>query len=181
MATRVATARTEIEASPQEVWKALTDPALIGKYMFGTKVETDWKPGSPIVWKGEYEGKRYEDKGEILDVQPGKRLELTHYSPLSGDEASATMLALTTGNFAPLTKLAIGGCPLSKSWLPGTMSGLDDRPENYHTVVYELEQQGEATLVSLSQDGNESEEAAERSQSTWETILAGLKETVERR
>ena len=36
-------------------------------------------------------------------------------------------------------------------------------------------------LVSLSQDGNDSEEAAERSQSTWETVLAGLKETVERR
>ena len=35
-------------------------------------------------------------------------------------------------------------------------------------------------MVSVSQDGNESEEAAERSQSTWETILAGLKETVER-
>ena len=71
MATRVATARTEIEASPQEVWQALTDPALIGKYMFGTHVETDWKPGSPIVWKGEYEGKRYEDKGEIIDFDPG--------------------------------------------------------------------------------------------------------------
>ena len=142
MATRVATARTEIEAGPQEVWKALTDPALIGKYMFGTKVETDWKPGSPIVWKGEYEGKRYEDKGEILDVDPGHRLSMTHFS---------------------------------------AMSGLDDRPENYHTVVYELEQQGDTTVVSLSQDGNDSEEAAERSQSTWETVLAGLKETVERR
>ena len=52
------------------VWKALTDPALIGKYMLGAQVETDWKPGSPIVWKGEYEGKRYEDKGEILDFDP---------------------------------------------------------------------------------------------------------------
>ncbi len=142
MATRVATARTEIEASPRDVWKALTDPALIGQYMFGTEVETDWRPGSPIVWKGEYEGKRYEDKGEILDFDPEHRLSMTHFS---------------------------------------AMSGLDDRPENYHTVVYELEQQGDATVVSLSQDGNDSEEAAERLQSTWETVLAGLKETVERR
>jgi len=63
-------------------------------------------------------------------------------------------------------------------WSPN--GGLPDRPENYHTVVYELAEQGEGTLVSLSQDGNESEEAAEHSQSTWETVLAGLKETVER-
>ena len=46
------------------------------------------------------------------------------------------------------------------------MSGLDDRPENYHTVVYELEQRGGMTLVSLSQDGNDSDEAKEQSQST---------------
>ena len=45
MASRVANARIEIEASPQEVWKALTEPALIGEYMFGTHVETDWEPG----------------------------------------------------------------------------------------------------------------------------------------
>ena len=141
MASRVATARIEIEATPQEVWKALTEPALIGEYMFGTQVETDWKPGSRITWKGEYEGKQFEDRGEILDVEPEHRLAMTHFSPLSGRE---------------------------------------DRPENYHTVVYELAEQGEGTVVSLSQDGNESEEAAEHSQSTWETVLAGLKETVER-
>jgi uncharacterized protein YndB with AHSA1/START domain len=142
MATRVATARTEIEASPQEVWQALTDPALIGKYMFGTHVETDWKPGSPIVWNGEYEGRRYEDKGEIIDFDPEHRLSMTHFS---------------------------------------AMSGLDDRPENYHTVVYELEQRGGTTVVSLSQDGNDSDEAKEQSQSNWAAILAGLKETVESR
>ena len=142
MASRVATARIEIEASPAEVWNALTDPAAISEYMLGSQVETDWKPGSPITWKGEYDGKRYEDRGEIVDVEPEHRLAMTHFSPLSGK---------------------------------------DDRPENYHTVVYELEQDGPTTVVSLSQDGNESEEAAEHSQRNWETILTGLKETVERR
>jgi len=142
MANHVATAETEIAATPDEVWKALTEPKLIEEYMFGTHVETDWKPGSRIVWKGEYDGKRYEDKGEILDVQPGKRLELTHYSPLSGDE---------------------------------------DRPENYHTVVYELEERGTTTRVALSQDGNADDEAAEHSRSNWEKVLSGLKQTVESR
>lgn len=82
----VATAETDISAAPARVWDALVDPAQIKKYMFGSQVETDWQQGSPIVWKGEYEGKTYEDKGEILDVQPGKRLQVTHFSPLGGQK-----------------------------------------------------------------------------------------------
>ena len=86
MADHVATVETEIEAPPSKVWTALTDPDQIEKYMFGSHVVTDWKPGSSIVWKGEYEGKKYEDKGEILEVEPERRLKLTHFSPLSGQE-----------------------------------------------------------------------------------------------
>ena len=86
MAGFVATAETEIKASPERVWDALTDPDEIEKYMFGSHVVTDWKVGSPIVWKGEYEGKTYEDRGKILEFEPGKRLRVTHFSPLSGEE-----------------------------------------------------------------------------------------------
>ena len=70
MADYVATAKTEISASPTQVWAVLTDPEQIKKFMFGADVETDWQPGSPIIWKGVYEGKEYEDKGEILAVEP---------------------------------------------------------------------------------------------------------------
>jgi hypothetical protein len=42
--------------------------------MFGSEVTTDWKPGSPITWKGEFEGRAYEDKGEVIAVEPGRRL-----------------------------------------------------------------------------------------------------------
>jgi uncharacterized protein YndB with AHSA1/START domain len=86
MADHVATAESEIDAPPSQVWAALTDPEQIKKYMFGSEVETDWRPGSPIVWKGEYEGKQYEDKGEILEFEPERRLKVTHFSPLSGQE-----------------------------------------------------------------------------------------------
>ncbi len=82
----VATAETDISASTSQVWDALVNPAVIREYMFGTQVETDWQQGSPIVWKGEYEGKSYQDKGEILLVRPGKRLQVTHFSPLSGQK-----------------------------------------------------------------------------------------------
>jgi uncharacterized protein YndB with AHSA1/START domain len=86
MADFVATAETEIEAPPKRVWTALTDPDEIEKYMFGSHVVTDWKPGSPIVWKGEYEGKQYEDKGKVLEYEPERLLRVTHFSPLSGQE-----------------------------------------------------------------------------------------------
>ena len=86
MADLVATAETEIDAPPSRVWRALTDPDLIEQYMFGARVVTDWQPGSSIVWKGEYEGKAYEDKGEVLEVVPERRLRMTHFSPLGGED-----------------------------------------------------------------------------------------------
>lgn len=84
MADHVATAEIDIDATPSQVWAALTDPAQIKKYMFGSEVVTDWQPGSPIVWQGEYEGKPYQDKGEILEIEPEKRMKVTHFSPLTG-------------------------------------------------------------------------------------------------
>lgn len=81
-----AKAQTEIDASADKVWAAMTDPDQIKEYMFGSLVETDWKPGSPIRWKGEFQGKSYEDKGEVLEVEPGRRLKVTHFSPLTGQD-----------------------------------------------------------------------------------------------
>jgi uncharacterized protein YndB with AHSA1/START domain len=80
----VARATTTIDASKEDVWKALTDPELISRYMFGTKVSTDWGVGSPITWAGEWEGKSYEDKGTVREVVPPQILEYSHFSPLTG-------------------------------------------------------------------------------------------------
>jgi hypothetical protein len=54
--------------------------------VFGSEVRTDWKPGSPITWQGEFEGRAYEDKGEIISFEPSRQLEVTHFSPLTGQE-----------------------------------------------------------------------------------------------
>lgn len=80
----VAKAETTVHASPQRVWRALTDPDEVAKYMFGARVDTDWKAGSPITWRGDWKGRPYEDKGEILKVEPGRMLQYTHYSGMSG-------------------------------------------------------------------------------------------------
>ena len=84
MGNHIATASVVIDSSPEEVWHALTDPAMVKQYYFGTDLTTDWQPGSPITWSGEYEGKEYEDHGEILRVDPPRMLQHTHFSPLGG-------------------------------------------------------------------------------------------------
>jgi uncharacterized protein YndB with AHSA1/START domain len=141
MSSHSAVAETEIEATPDEVWSALTDPKKIKEYMFGTEVVTDWTRGGKIVWKGEYDGKKYEDRGKVLEIEPPRHLKVTHFSPLSGRE---------------------------------------DVPENYHTIVYELEAVGEKTRLTLSQDNNTSEEEAEHSRDNWRKMLSGLKNVVEK-
>jgi len=79
-----ATAQVTIDASPEAVWRALTDPAIIAKYLFGSTVTCDWTVGSTITYAGEYKGRKYEDHGEILEIRPNEVLRSTHFSPLSG-------------------------------------------------------------------------------------------------
>lgn len=82
--TYVARQSIVIHADAARVWEALTQPQLVKQYLFGTEVTTDWKPGSPITYKGVWEGKAYEDKGTVMQVEPGKLLVSTYWSSMSG-------------------------------------------------------------------------------------------------
>ena len=82
----IATASISIKGRAAKVWNALVDPAMIKQYMFGTSVHSDWKQGSAITWKGVWDGKEYEDKGKILELNPQKRLKYSHFSPMAGLE-----------------------------------------------------------------------------------------------
>jgi uncharacterized protein YndB with AHSA1/START domain len=73
-----------IDAPIGKVWEALTTPELIKRWFLGVDTETDWRVGSPIVHRGEYLGKPYEDRGEILEIEPPRRLVHSHWSPVSG-------------------------------------------------------------------------------------------------
>ena len=79
-----ARASTTIHAPASQVWEALTEPELIKQYLFGSEVVTDWKVGSPIYYRGMWEGRAFEDKGTVLEVEPNQLLVSTHWSPLSG-------------------------------------------------------------------------------------------------
>lgn len=137
----VAKAETTINAPVEKVWDAFTNPATIKQYMFNTNVTSDWTEGSKITWKGEWQGKAYEDKGEILKLVSNKELQYTHFSPLAG---------------------------------------LEDKPENYHTVTIDLEENGRQTKITLAQDGNANEEARQHSQKNWEMMLESLKTLLEK-
>ncbi len=139
-ANLIAKASITINAPSGTVWNALVQPEAIKQYMFGTTVVTDWREGGPIVWKGEWQGKPYEDKGKILQFKPKQKFQYSHFSPLSG---------------------------------------VPDKPENYHTVTVELSADGKQTRVALSQDNNASEEERDHSAKNWEMMLAGLKKFVE--
>ncbi|MEI2277437.1 SRPBCC domain-containing protein [Paenarthrobacter ilicis] len=82
----VATSTITIEVPASRVWSVITDPDAIKEFMFGTDVVTDWTIGGPIAWRGVWEGNEYEDKGRIVEFEPGRRLVTTHFSPLGGQE-----------------------------------------------------------------------------------------------
>jgi uncharacterized protein YndB with AHSA1/START domain len=73
-----------INAPRAQVWEALTTPELIKKWFFGVDTVTDWQEGSPMVHKGTWQGKPYEDKGTILKIEAPTLLVHTHWSALSG-------------------------------------------------------------------------------------------------
>ena len=80
----IAKAETTIYASADKVWNALTNPEIIKQYMFGATVISDWKEGSKIVWKGEWQGRTFEDKGKILRFEPKIQLQYSHFTPGTG-------------------------------------------------------------------------------------------------
>jgi uncharacterized protein YndB with AHSA1/START domain len=87
--SNTAKASITINVPASDVWNALTDPAVIKQYMFGTDTTSDWKKGSSVVYRGEWEGKPYEDRGTILEIEPEKSIVMDYYSSFSPDTDTA--------------------------------------------------------------------------------------------
>jgi uncharacterized protein YndB with AHSA1/START domain len=135
-------ASININAPAEEVWEALTTPEIIKKYFFGTNAISDWKVGSPIVFRGVWEGKQYEDKGTILKSIPSKLFQYKYWS---------------------------------------SMSGIDDKPENYQTITYELsEKNNNTTTLTITQENIPDEKTKEHSEQNWRKVLSDLKNLLEK-
>jgi uncharacterized protein YndB with AHSA1/START domain len=112
----IAKCRIQINNTVDEAWKALVNPEIVEKYMLGSKQLSDWRKGSSIIWKKDFNGRKFEDKGEVLEITPRKSLKYTHYSPASGrpdapenyqtvsvtlkEKANGTLVELTSDNNA---------------------------------------------------------------------------------
>ncbi len=76
-----------INATTSKVWDTLVNPEQTKKYMFGCEAVSDWKPGSSLEWKGNYEGKEMVFvKGKVVKIEPQKQLIYTVIDPNSGME-----------------------------------------------------------------------------------------------
>ncbi|MDB5221470.1 MAG: hypothetical protein JWN83_137 [Chitinophagaceae bacterium] len=134
-------ANISINVAASKVWEALTTPAIIKQYFFGTDAISDWKVGSPLIFKGEWQGKTYEDKGTILEVIPQKLFKYSYWS---------------------------------------SMSGIEDKPENYVNVTYELSGNNDATTLTITQENIPDEKTREHSEQNWRKVLEDLKKLLER-
>ncbi len=102
-----------IDAPATKVWNFLTKPEHTKKYMFGCETVSDWKEGSSLLWKGNFNGKEIVAvKGNIVKIDEEKFLEYTTIDP---------------------------------------NAGLEDIPENYLTVTYNLSEQNGQTILTVTQ------------------------------
>ncbi len=87
--TLVSEVNVKIDAPVEKVWEALTDPEMIKKYFYDTVIRTDWIPGNPIKFTGEFQGKKYEDKGTVKAIEPFSLIQYNYWSSMSGLEDCA--------------------------------------------------------------------------------------------
>jgi uncharacterized protein YndB with AHSA1/START domain len=72
----------DVAAPVETLWKILTDSEFIRQYMFGCNAETDWKPGSTLLWRGAADGVVYV-KGHVVRFEAARALEYTIFDPNS--------------------------------------------------------------------------------------------------
>ncbi|GCE06865.1 SRPBCC domain-containing protein [Dictyobacter aurantiacus] len=146
MATRTTTSKNTINASTDRVWAAITQPELVKQWQYGTDLITDWHVGSPIIFHNEWEGKVFEQKGTVLEIEPTRRVKYSLFF---------------------------------------LHPGMEDRPENYFTMTYRLDEIGDQMTLTIiqddpreqaSQERTESQQAAEESENS---VLIALKKLVE--
>jgi len=130
-----------INAPADRVWESLISPKIIEQYMFGTQVVSTWKKGDTVIYKGQWDGQPFEDRGTILVVEPSKTLQFSFFS---------------------------------------ASSGLEDRPENYSLITYEIKLKDDSsTTLLVTQDNNPTQEAADLAAASWEMTLKQIKGILE--
>ena len=75
--------------------------------------------------------------------------------------------------------LAIDPPRLLKYTYWSSMSGTENKPENYNNITYDLSEANGITTLVITQEGVKSQEAAEHSEQNWTYVFDGLKKLLE--
>ena len=130
-----------IAASAKKVWRALTSPDLVKQWQYGSDLLTTWAVGTSIVFRNEWNGQVFEQKGTVIEFSPESRLKYSLFFP---------------------------------------RPDLQDIPENYFFMTYELtENNGITTLIIRQEDPRSSLAEESSSGDDGPNVLSDLKELVE--
>jgi uncharacterized protein YndB with AHSA1/START domain len=103
----------KIIAPAKKVWLALTSPGLVKQWQYGSDLLTTWETGTSIVFRNEWNGQVFEQKGTVLEFTPESRLRYSLIFP---------------------------------------RHGLQDIPENYFFMTYELAESDGTTSLLVRQE-----------------------------
>jgi len=133
-----------IKTTPERLWQALTEGSFTEKYFYGTRVESDWKPGATYQYLTP-DGTSMLD-GRVIEAEPPNRLVTTfnaHWHQQIGDvpESTVTYEITQLGEACKLTLVhsdLIPGHPLTEGVYRGwqeILSGLKTLVETGKPLV----------------------------------------------
>lgn len=80
------TSRMIINALAEQVWDTITNPVWVKQWQYGSDLITDWKIGSEIRFRTEWEDNIYEQWGTVLEFTPYQSLGYSLFAPRPGLE-----------------------------------------------------------------------------------------------
>jgi len=142
---KITTSEIQINAPAEKVWQALTDPALVKQWQYGSDlIINSWTAGEPLRFRNQWQETVFEQWGTVLNVAPLKEISYTLFAP---------------------------------------QPGLEDKPENYFTMTYKLDDHsGKTTLTIIQQDPRHdasSDGSSSEDDEGGKAVLESLKNLVE--
>ena len=133
---------TEIGATPEKVWQALTDPAFTARYWYGTRLESDWKPGSPITFH-KVQGEA--DTGTMLIADRPRKLAyswVVNFPALAGERASRVTFTLEPSGAG--TRLSVSETGFNEVSLARRAKVFKDNSQGWAEVIVWIQKYAEA-------------------------------------
>lgn len=94
--------KTTLDATPEQVWDAITQPEFTKQYWFGNYNVSDWKKGSDFTHTND-EGKIYH-VGKVLEVDPPRLLVISWHNEGDHDDVSNVRFEISAkGGHSELT------------------------------------------------------------------------------